>query len=383
MKKHIDTRYKVCLWGSDSPYCWEHVVGLADECDMSSVVIGQAFGYEFDIRIINRFSRRPLSTAVALWNRARIMYLFLKYDHKCDCHLVHYLSPEYAQAIAFLPLRKPTVYCVYGSDVRTPQGIHRRIVGRALRRVDAILAGVTSSFPEKHIVSRYGVDEKRIIPILWYSLGSCFRRLGDEAIAGLRRKWDLTREHVILSPRATKPLYNHHLLIEALGLLDDELKEKIEVVVTGFGDLEYRKRLLQMGEAQGIDVVDLGRILTPEEMAEMYNIAAITPNIAGVADDLGRSTFEAVACGSILLVSKDSGPYQEIFRDGKYCRFVELTPADIARAVEDILRNGDSLRDEEERQRIMDIVNWEKNKRRMVECIKTLARGRRKLPQTI
>ena len=41
-------------------------------------------------------------------------------------------------------------------------------------------------------------------------------------------------------------------------------------------------------------MVDLGGILTPEEMAEIYNISTITPNIFK-ADDLGRSTFEAIA----------------------------------------------------------------------------------------
>jgi len=126
-----------------------------------------------------------------------------------------------------------------------------------------------------------------------------------------------------------------------------------------------------MGKMRGIEVVDLGRILTPEEMAEIYNISTITPNISK-ADDLGRSTFEAIACGSILLLSKNSGPYREVFRDGKYCKLVELNAEDIAQGIEHILNNIDSLKDEEERLRIMNIVNWEKNKSKIIECIKEL-----------
>jgi len=363
-------RYRVCLWGSDLLYCWEHVKEFGDEFDMFSIVLGRAFGYDFDIRIINPFKKRPLSTIFIILNIARIMYLFLKYDRKCDCHLVHYLGLPYALAIASLPLRKPIVYCVYGSDVRTPEGWNKKIAKKALQRIDVMFC-LTRSFYSKHMVSKYGIDEKKIVPILWYPVNSCFKRFGDKTIDGLRKKWNLTKEYVVFSARATKEHYNHHLLIEGLGLLKDKLKGKIQVVLTGFGNSEYRRSLVEMGKTKGIEVVDLDRILTPEEMAEMYNISIITPNISK-ADDLGRSTFEAVACGSILLLNKNSGPYQEIFRDGKYCKFVELTAEDIARKIEYILNNGDTLKDEEEYLRLMDIVNWEKNKKRIVECIREL-----------
>lgn len=364
-------RYKVCLWGSDSLYCWEHVKEFGDEFDMFSIVVGRAFGYDFDIRIINPFKRRPLSIIFGILNIARIIYLFLKYDRKCDCHLVHYLSLYYALPIGLLPLRKPIVYCVYGSDVRTPEGWNKKIVKRALRRINVIVPAPVQSFYRKHIVSKYGVDEKKIVPILWYPVNPCFKIFDDETIDNLRKKWDLTREYVVFSPRATKEFYNQHLLIEGVGLLNDELKEKIQVVLTGFGDPEYRRSLVEMGETKGAEVVDLGRILTPEEMAEMYNISVITPNISK-GDDLGRSTFEAVMCGSILLLNKNSGPYREVFRDGKYCRFVELSAEDIARSIEYILNNMDALKDKEERLRLMDIVSWGKNRRRITECIKGL-----------
>ncbi|MCK4245391.1 MAG: hypothetical protein KAX20_07185, partial [Candidatus Omnitrophica bacterium] len=70
-------RYKVCLWGSDSPYCWEHVKEFGYEFDMFSIAVGRAFGYKFDIRIINPFKRRPLSIIFGILNTARIIYLFL------------------------------------------------------------------------------------------------------------------------------------------------------------------------------------------------------------------------------------------------------------------------------------------------------------------
>ena len=370
----MSKRYKVCLWGSDSLYCWEYVKGFDDEFDMFSIAVGRTFGYKFDIRIINPFKRRPLSIIFGILNTARIIYLFLKYDRKCDCHLVHYLSLPYALAIALLPLRKPIVYCVYGSDVRTPEGWNKKIVKKALRRANAIFC-LAQSFYRKHIVSKYGIDEKKIIPILWYPVNPCFKRFDYRTIDNLRKKWNLTKEYVVFSPRATKEFYNQHLLIEGVGLLNDELKKKSQVVLTGLGDPEYRRSLIEMGKTKGAEIVDLGRILTPEEMAEMYNISVITPNISK-GDDLGRSTFEAVMCGSILLLNKNSGPYREVFRDGKYCRFVELSAEDIARSIEHILNNTGALKDEEECLRLMDIVNWERNKRRITECIKELVEGK-------
>ena len=368
----MSKKQKICLWGIDSPYCLEHAKEFSDEFDMFSIVVGKSFGYNFDIQIIdsNPFKRRPLSTIFTILNIVRIMYLFLKYDRKCDCHLVHYLTSPYALAIALLPLRKPIIYCVYGSDVRTPEGRRKKLVKKALERANVIFC-LTQSFYRKYIVSKYGIDEKKIVPILWYPVNSCFKRFDEKTIVNLRKKWNLTKEFVIFSPRATNEFYNHHLLIDGLGLLNEDIKKKIQVVLTGFGDPEYRKRLVEMGKTRGIEVVDLGRILTPEEMAEIYNISTITPNIFK-ADDLGRSTFEAIACGSILLLNKNSGPYREVFRDGKYCKLVELNAEDIARGIEYILNNIDSLKDEEERLRIMNIVNWEKNKSKIIECIKEL-----------
>jgi len=365
-------RYRVCLWGSDSPYCWEHVKEFGDEFDMFSIVIGRTFGYKFDIRIVSPFRRKPLSTIFGVLNIARITYLFLRYDRKCDCHLVHYLSLPYALAIAFLPLRKPIVYCAYGSDVRAPRGITKRVVGKALGRIDTIISGITRSFRTQYIMSKYGVDANKIVsPLMWYPVNPCFRRLDNPTIGNLRKKWNLTKEYVIFSPRSTEEFYNQHLLVEGAGLLSGELKGKIQVVLTGLGDPEYRKRLAEMGRQRGVDVVDLGRILTPDEMAEIYNISVLTPHISK-EPDLGRSTFEAVMCGSILLLNKNSEPYREVFRDGKYCRLVEVSAEDIARGIEYILSNANALKDEGERLRITETVNWERNKARIVGCVKAL-----------
>lgn len=365
-------KHKICLWGTDLLYCWEHVKEFGDEFDMFSIVLGRTFGYNFNIQItnFNPSKRRPFSTVFGILNIARIMYLFLKYDLKCDCHLVHYLEFPYTLAIALLPLKKPIVYCAYGSDLRNPEGHKKKIVKKALRKVNVIFC-LTQSFYSKYIVSKYGINEKKIVPIWWSPVNSCFKRFDDKTIDNLRKKWNLTKDCVIFSPRATLEFYNHHLLIAGLGLLNDELKKKIQVVLTGFGDSEYRKRLVEMGKTKGVEVVDLGMILTPEEMAVIYNISIITANISK-ADDLGRSTFEAIMCGSILLLNKNSGPYREIYKDGKYCKLVELNAEDVAGSIKYILNNIDTLKDEEERLRIMDIVSWEKNKSKIKECIKEL-----------
>ena len=158
----MNKKHKICLWGIDSPYCWEHVRAFSDEFDMFSIVVGRGFGYNFDVQVIysNPFKKRPFSIIFWILNNARIMYLFLKYDRKCDCHLVHYLTSPYALAIALLPLRKPIIYCVYGSDVRTSEGIRKKLVKKALERANVIFC-FTQSFYRKYIVSKYGIDEKR------------------------------------------------------------------------------------------------------------------------------------------------------------------------------------------------------------------------------
>lgn len=370
-------KYKICLWCIDSPYCWEHVKELSDEFDVFSIAFGRNFGYNFDIHVTSPFNRRPLSTIFWILNIAYIMYLFLKYDRKCDCHLVHYLELPYALAIALLPLKKPIAYCVYGTDVRNPEGVRKKLVKKALEQIDIIFCP-TKSFYRKYLLEKYEIAEKKIAPILWYPINPCFKKFDEKTINNLREKWNLTKEYVIFSPRATKEFYNHHLLIEGLGLLNDNLKKKIQVVLTGHGDPGYRKKLVEMGKSKGIDVVDLGRRLSPEEMAEMYNISVITVNIPKV-DALGRSNLEAIMCGSILLLNKNNAAYQEIFTDRKYCKLVELNAKDIALGIEHILNNVETLRFEEERLRIINIVSWEKNKNKIIKHIKKLLKKSRRL----
>ena len=372
-QNHNETgeKYKICLWGIDSPYCFEHVKEFSGEFNVFSVVLGRVFGFNFDIQIINPFKKESLLfTIFRILNVARVMYLFLKYDRKCDCHLLHYLTLPYALAIALLPLKKPIAYFVYGADVIDPEGFQKKLVKKALKRVDVIFC-LTRSFYTKYIVNKYGIDEKKIVPIWWSPINPSFKRFDDKTIENLRKKWNLTKDYVIFSPRATLEFYNHHLLIDGVALLDKDLKEKVQIVITGFGDSGYRRRLVEQGKKEGIEVVDLRRILTPEEMAEIYNISIITSNISN-GDDLGRSTFEAIMCGSILLLNKNSRPYQEIYRDGKYCKMVELKREDIARSIEFILYNTDALKDEEERLRIINIVNWDRNKSKIIECIKKM-----------
>lgn len=364
---------KLCLWGSSSIYFKEHITALKDEFDLISIAIitDSKDSFPYDIRLINRhnpFISRRL-------NLLKIMYLFLKYDKICDCHIIHGLKHEYALAIALLPLKKPIIYISYGSDVRKPVGYRmperylKWINRKALEKMDTIIS-YARSFYKKYIVDQYGIDERKILQLWVFPIDPVFRKIDD--IEKIKKKWGINRKYAIFSPRATMELYNHHLIIDALSMVN--LKDDIQFIITGFGEQKYRERLIKLAEGKGVSIINLRKVLAPEEMAEVYNISVITPNIP-VVEDLGRSPFEAILCDSIVLLNKSSKPQREIFRDGKYCKFVELDARSIADTIESILNKPEEYKDEEEYNRIKDIVNWDKNKRILINYIKSIRRS--------
>ncbi len=357
---------KICLWGSTSIYFKEHIKAL-NEFDIISIsMITDEDNFPYNIRLTNNssFITRRI-------NLLKIMYLFLKYDKICSCHIIHGLKHEYALAIAFLPLKKPIIYISYGSDVRKPVGYRmpesylRWVTKKALENTDVIIS-YTKSFYKKYIVEKYGIDESKIMQLWAFQIDPVFRKMNNDEIERLREKWHISKKYVIFSPRSTKEMYNHHLMIDAISMLEE--KVDIQFIITGFGDRAYRERLMRLGKEKNVNIINLGRVLKPEEMAELYNIAIITPNIP-VVEDLGRSPFEAVLCNSILLLNKDSRPQREVFRDGKYCKFVNLDAKEIADAIQYIINHIDKFRDREEYTRLKDIVDWDRNKNILIDYI--------------
>ena len=283
----------------------------------------------------------------------------IKVEKEVEGFIVHYMNPYFAILLALGIIKKPMIYFCYGGDVHKT-GIRKWLVKKALKKVDLIF--VESKSEQEHIHKGYGIKKEKIKSIIWWSIGKSFKKYDNELIEQLIKKWDLTKEYVIFSPRNTIEFYNHHLLIDGLGLLDNDLKRKIQVVVTGYGDREYGEKLIGLGKKKDIEVINLGKILTPEEMAEIYNISLINANIPK-NDGVARSIIEGAMCDSIPLLNNNITAYNDFFENKKNCIFVEPTPSSIAEGIKYVLDNpkiGNKVYNNNLNM-ISTYFNWDKN----------------------
>ncbi len=129
---------------------------------------------------------------------------------------------------------------------------------------------------------------------------------------------------VIFSPRTAAPHYRIDRLVRAVRRLYDDGYAVCLVVATGAGvDLNYlsmlRKLICELCVQDAVLIIK--HELTPEEMASLYSRAATTVCIP-FDDQFGASVLEAMACGSVPIVSRVPA-YQQYLRDGDNALFVD------------------------------------------------------------
>ena len=367
------SKQRICLWCTSSPYSWEFVQEFNDEFDITSIAIQYAdssFDYDYTIKIKNPIRLRLLSTLFnLLFVVPYLAYLVAKYDKKCDCHIIHYLSDIIALAMFLVNPKKPIVYFTYGSDYRYPKlkRIFRNIL---VNKINLIMSG--SPYVKEELIKYYEVNNSIVDTTLTFKVNKSFRKLNYHDRDRMRKNFGINNDEIVIfSPRALKHFYNHHILIEAIKLLNNNLKKKIKVILIRYGDEKYINILSNICKKAKLNnnIIFINKILTPSEMAKIYNISDITVSIP-MNDGIGRCNVEAMLCGSIVLLSDRIKNYKILFRDGRHCKYSKPTPDNIAKAIEYIVKNINILRDKKEIIRIARFINWRRNKQQIVNRIK-------------
>ncbi|HEX4816667.1 MAG TPA: glycosyltransferase family 4 protein, partial [Nonomuraea sp.] len=244
-------------------------------------------------------------------------------------------------SLALLAGLHPLVVTVMGGDVLPEQHLGGRSIleARATRHIleeaDLVLVKADSLRPA---VVQQGGDEARITTVRWGVDPDTFRR--DRGAAGeARARLGLeARDRVILSPRALSPLYNTHLLVEALPVVVRTVPEARLVLTEYGGDPDYRARLLGRAEALGMaGHVRLAGVVPHRDMPSLYSLADVvvmTPS----SDGLPQSLFEAMACEAPVVLGR-LAVYEEVVTPGESALLVALDPASIAEAVLAVLRD--------------------------------------------
>jgi glycosyltransferase involved in cell wall biosynthesis len=252
---------------------------------------------------------------------------------------VHYAGGRLGR-LALLSAVRPLVVTVMGGDVledQHPGGRMSRADRRTTRRLlDEAATILVKSDALRPAVAAFGDFGAKVRTVRWGVDPAVFRP-DPEAARALRDRLGLApTDRVVLSPRILQPLYNVHLIVEAMPQVLATVPDAVLLVTEYQADGDYRRRLEEIARAAGCAsrVRFVGRI-AHADMPALYTLAEAVVSVPA-SDGLPQSLFEALACEAPTIVGALEA-YREIVQDGETGGMSDFTASAIAAAVERIL----------------------------------------------
>lgn len=295
-------------------------------------VVGQQAGHRIfwvaaeraDLPGVTSFSLpRPLCRSLAC--RAVLEpFLVARAIRAARPDLIHVFGAGRGLAALVLARFHPLVVTATGGDILPDQhyrGVEAPLVRLLLDKADRITS--RSDFMDRALlaIGDYGPKIHRVTWGMELDLYHPHRET-----AHLRRKWSIPEgDLVFFDPRIAWPFYNKHLILAAFGrylrsggppatLLIGELR----------ADSRYVARLRALARDLGVreKVRFVGSLDHLTELPDYYVLADATISVPP-SDGLPMTIFEALACGSFLIVG-DLDQYRGVVEDGVTARLVKV-----------------------------------------------------------
>lgn len=226
----------------------------------------------------------------------------------------------------------PLVAMAWGSDVLLAD--RRRLAASryTLRRADLVM---TDSAALMTRLKELGAPEDRTFQVNW---GVDLERFSPSGAgrSSARSSLGLAEGPTILSPRSLSAVYNVPVIIDAFQRLAEHLPDSRLIVK------HMQVEPPNAGSLPRPDGVQLVGHVPYELMADFYRAADVCVSLAS-SDSSPRSVWEAMACGSPLVVS-DLPWVHELIEHERHALVVPIEAGAVADALRRLLTDGDLAR---------------------------------------
>jgi glycosyltransferase involved in cell wall biosynthesis len=284
---------------------------------------------------------RPLPSSPVAGLRAFLSFQKDLRDFQPDLLHVHFAGGRLG-SLALASGIKPLVVTVMGGDVQPEQLLGRaraadhRTTERLLREASVILAKSDALRAE---IARYGNYESKVETVRWGIETARFTRDSKRGEA-MRQRLGLLGGPVLLSSRILRPLYNIHLIVEAMPAILARVPEATLLVSRHREDAQYAAKIRARVRELGIDA--RVRFIDPVPYDEMPDLLSTTSVVISVpfSDGLPQTLFEGLASQTPLVMGRLAA-YDEIVAHEREVLMADLDAPSIAAAVTKILTDAD------------------------------------------
>jgi glycosyltransferase involved in cell wall biosynthesis len=245
---------------------------------------------------------------------------------------IHY-AEQYYGWIASLLGSRPLVVTPMGSDVAAFEERDHPTTPREWWTLRLLQAADYITPPSNFLVdaiNRLGEFRDKTERIIWGVSLQKFRRRDSSA---LRRALGIAPQaRVILSPKALRPFYRVHLIVEAMAVVRRHFPDAVLVMSEYAEDPAYRHQIVRRSSELGIaENVRFAGELPDDEMPTLYSLADVSVAIPP-RDGMPVALLEAMACETPTILSR-LPRYEEIVQHEESTYFVEPNPEALAAGI--------------------------------------------------